>query len=156
MTDQPSLSAVWRRLRVLSVVTVVPLAVLLLVVRRPDGALGLLAGSAVALINTQVLIRRIERAAGEQATRARTIMQQGLAARFTIVVLASIVLCKLDSRSIPSFAIGMVTLTLLATAIGARLLLQTSPSLDHVFPVRGPETHRAMVGRPLESRPHQE
>jgi hypothetical protein len=124
----PQLSAVVRQANALALVAVLPAAALLLAAGRRSWALGLCVGALVAMLNATMLTRRMERAANAPPWQAPRIMAQGLGLRFAMVLLATVVVVKVDPDSIPGFLVGLLVTMALGIAIAARALLAASPA----------------------------
>ncbi|MCL4540726.1 MAG: ATP synthase subunit I [Chloroflexi bacterium] len=138
MTRQPDLSTVWRRLRVIVAWTLAFLVSTLLIEHRADLAIGLSSGCLIALLNARLLIRHIEQSSAYPAHRAAIIVQRGMAIRFTIIVLSSIVLIdKASLQSVAGFVVGLLCTLLLGVGVATRIVLAQTPAIRKQLPSNG-------------------
>lgn len=122
----PDLAAILRRFYALAAAGMLPAGALLLSAGYQRWAVGLCFGSLVAALNAGMLAWRITRMAASPAEQALRVMQQGMGIRFSLILLASVVVVKVDPAAVPAFLLGLGVTMALATAVAARRLLSSA------------------------------
>lgn len=144
-----------RRFAALVATTMLPAGAVLVYAGRRDAALGLCFGALIAALNASMLARRINKSATQRVTQAQRVMQQGMGIRFSMILLASVVVIKTTPAAIPTFVLGLVVTMALAIAVAARALLATAPlsALGISHPMLGESQYRA-IGHPPRLEAH--
>jgi len=128
----PDLAVILRRFSALATITMLPSGALLLSAGRREAAVGLCFGALIGTLNVSILARRINRSANERVTQAQRVMQQGMGIRFSLILLASVVVIKTTPAAIPAFMLGLVFTMALAIAVAARAMLASAGGRSHV------------------------
>ena len=115
-----------RRFYALVAAAVLPSGALLLSAGRREAAIGLCFGALIGTLNTSILARRINRSVTERVSQAQRVMQQGMGIRFSLILLAAVVIVKTTPVAVPTFVLGLVMTMALAVAVAARSLLGTT------------------------------
>lgn len=111
-----------RRFYALVAASMLPAGALLLSAGRRDAAIGLVFGALIGVLNTSMLVRRINRAVMGPMGQAQRVMQQGMSIRFALILLASVVMVKTTPSGILTFVLGLLVVMALMVAVAARAL----------------------------------
>jgi hypothetical protein len=124
----PDLAVIVRRYYALVAACMLPAGALLLSAGRREAAIGLCFGALIGTLNASMLARRINRAVTEQAPQAQRVMQQGMGIRFSLILLASVVVVKAIPDGILTFVLGLLVAMALMIAVAARALVAAAGS----------------------------